>query len=306
MQKSIIIRLPNWVGDVIMCLPALKALHNLGISLILFGKPWIHDLFKYLDMPMVTCPKSKFAAIQVLKSLPAEQVLLFTNSFSSAMIAKAAGKRTIGFKRDGRSLLLNHAIPQPLNWHETDVFNLLTEKMLQLWFPILPKTTFTTIPEIPFHLSALSILTSHHIDKPYIVLCPFAHGKSPNGSSKKWPHWQEFAKQIQDFNPVICPGPNEMEEAKNLFPHVKHLNDLKLHEYLAVLSQAQLIIANDSGPMHMACATGRPTIALFGATSEKRTAPRNAIVMGELGAWPSLDRVLNLIQTNSFPHSHAL
>jgi heptosyltransferase-2 len=90
MKPSLIIRLPNWIGDAIMCLPALLQLQKLNIPLILLGRPWIHELFKHLDIPMLSCPKSKNATIKVLKTIPAKNILLFTNSFSSAMVARLA------------------------------------------------------------------------------------------------------------------------------------------------------------------------------------------------------------------------
>lgn len=288
MESSLIIRLPNWIGDAIMCLPALLLLQKLNVPFILLGRPWIHDLFKHLDMPMVSCPKSKIEAIKVLRKIPANNILLLTNSFSSAFIARLANKKSIGYACDGRRFLLNHAIPKPIDFHETDVFNHLTQEMLKCWFPALKPVRFTLNPSIdlPNRDSKSSI------QKPYIILCPFAHGKSPEGLSKKWPHWEALSHELKAFNPIICPGPSELQEAHNLYPHLQQLTGLKLDEYLYVLSQAEIIIANDSGPMHMAAATGRPTLALFGTTSEKRTAPRNAITLGKKGQWPKLEEVL--------------
>jgi heptosyltransferase-2 len=287
MKPSLIIRLPNWIGDAIMCLPALLQLQKLNIPLILLGRPWIHELFKHLDIPMLSCPKSKNETITVLKTIPAKNILLFTNSFSSAMVARLAGKKSIGYACDGRRFLLTHAIPKPINFHETDVFNHLTQEMLKCWFPNLKPVTFALNPSIDLPNKVTNI------PKPYIVLCPFAHGKSPEGLSKKWPHWEALSHELKAFHPIICPGPNELEEAQNLYPHLQQLAGLKLDEYLYILSQADIIIANDSGPMHMAAATSRPTLALFGTTSEKRTAPRNAITLGKKGQWPSLEEVLN-------------
>ena len=49
-HPSLIIRLPNWVGDVIMALPALQSLQQSGIELLLFGKPWANDLLAATGM----------------------------------------------------------------------------------------------------------------------------------------------------------------------------------------------------------------------------------------------------------------
>ena len=107
-------------------------------------------------------------------------------------------------------------------------------------------------------------------------------------------------KQLNPNRVIICPGGNELLEAKMLYPEVHILENLQLDDYASILSQAQLVLANDSGPMHISAATQTPTIALFGATCPKRTGPRNAIIMGELGRWPTLEEVLMNIKAQAF------
>ena len=125
-----------------------------------------------------------------------------------------------------------------------------------------------------------------------MVLCPFAHGRTRDNKIKKWPHWQALAKEMAHLNPIICPGPNELIEAKLHFPHAHMLDSLSLYEYAQVLSKARLVIANDSGPMHMAAALNIPTIGIFGVTDPNRTGPKTAIILGNTDEWPSLELVL--------------
>lgn len=245
---------------------------------------------------MITWPKSKIEAIKTLKKLPSEHLLLFTNSFSSALIGKLAGKKALGFATDGRSWLLNTAIKKPKNQHETDIFNYLTAQCLNTWFPKVDYGIFSNTPILKMDADLNPLRQKHHLPEQYIVLCPFAHGTNPEGKPKKWPNWQELSHQINKLNPIICPGPNELSEAEEIFPHVQKLPKLSLSDYLQILSHAELIIANDSGPMHMACAVNKPTIAIFGATDEKRTGPYNAFVLGKAGFWPSVDEVLQQIE----------
>lgn len=287
MRQPLIIRLPNWVGDVIMCLPAIKRLQTLNIPMLLMGRPWIHDLLKDLDIPKKTWPKSHIQAFHTLKSVPYQNLLLFTNSFSSALIATSAGKNAVGYAKDWRSLLLYYAIPKPKDFHETDVFNRLTQACINMFYPEIEIGEFSKNPEI--HLK--QNIKNQYLPESYIVLCPFAHGTNPQGQSKKWPHWQALFEKVKHLYPVICPGPNEIEEAEKLFPKTHIIKGLSLYDYLQVLSQAQCVIANDSGPLHMAAALKCPTIGLFGATCEKRTAPREALVLGRLGQWADIETV---------------
>jgi len=296
MQEPLIIRLPNWVGDVVMCLPALKLLQQLNIPIICIGRPWAKDLLFSLNIPVYFWPKKYFQAIKLLKNIPGKHMLLFTNSFSSALVAKLAGKKACGFATDGRSWLLNQAIKKPINQHETDLFNLLTKQCLQAWRPGLTLIDFDKYPALQ-----IAKQDQEQLPNKYIVLCPFAHGTNPNGESKRWPYWQELATQLTHLNPVICPGPNEITEAQANFAQIQQITHLNLQEYLHILNNAEFIIANDSGPMHMACAVGTPTIAIFGATDEKRTGPRNAIIVGKAGNWPNTAMILhqiNILSTN--------
>ncbi|MDQ5884273.1 MAG: heptosyltransferase [Pseudomonadota bacterium] len=270
-----------------MCLPAIKYLQTLNIPMILMGRAWIHDLLKDLDIPKKTWPKSHIQAIQTLRAIPYKNLLLFTNSFSSAMIAITAGKKAIGYAKDCRGPLLYRAIPKPKNYHETTLFNRLTKTCLNVFYPQIQIDEFSQIPEI----NLKQLLINKSLPTSYIVLCPFAHGKNRQGQSKKWPHWQALFEKLKHLHPIICPGPNEIEEAERQFPKNHILQGLSLYDYLQVLSQAQCVIANDSGPLHMAAALNCPTIGLFGATCEKRTAPRRALILGHLGQWPDIETV---------------
>jgi heptosyltransferase II len=283
--RELIVRLPNWVGDVIMCLPALKLLHQQGIKLIVVGKPWIHDLLK--DMPY---EKHTFKDSASLNKIPSSQILLFTNSFSSALKARLAGKKSLGYANDGRRLLLKKSIPKPQNIHETLIFSHLAQQALVYFFGITPPQL--TADDLKPELIIDTRTSLPYTKKPYIVLCPFAHGTTRDKKSKKWPQWQALATEIGHSNPIICPGPNEIAEAQTHFPNTKAIQDLSLHEYAIVLANAKLVIANDSGPMHIAAALNTPTIGLFGVSDPKRTGPKAAIILGTDKQWPNLEMVL--------------
>ena len=280
--QQLIVRLPNWVGDVIMCLPALQLLHQQGINLILVGKPWIHDLLQ--DMPYALNNQTS------LKNIPCQSMLLLTNSFSSALKARIAGKKCLGYATDGRRLFLQKAIQKPKNIHETMVFLTLAQEALIYFFGLTPP--ILSEDDTKPRLAIASTSTSFHAKPPYVVLCPFAHGTTRDKKSKKWPKWHALAREITHLNPIICPGPNEIAEAHEFFPNAQTIHHLSLHEYAEVLSHAHLVIANDSGPMHIAAALHTPTIGLFGATDPARTGPKTAIILGNAKEWPSLEMVI--------------
>lgn len=301
-KASLLIRLPNWVGDVIMALPAIQLIQDAGIDVTLLGKPWIHDLLRGLDVPKITYPNTLKKNIACLKSCPEKNILLFTNSLSSAYSAKFARKNTIGLLRYIRLIFLNQAIKPPNVEHETDVFYHISCQALKKFYPHAPlnKTTHL-IPELPIRQEAIenaqSLLSQYGIDFPFIVLCPFAHGLNRQNQPKKWPHWAAFAKSIKKYRPIVCPGPSEIEEAQQFFPDAIILPNLNLETYAAVLKLAKTVIANDSGPLHIAAAVRQQnaSIGLFGVTPPERTGPKNARILGSAQQWPEIDEVLDFL-----------
>ena len=107
------------------------------------------------------------------------------------------------------------------------------------------------------------------------------------GPSKRWP-WRRFAELAQSIRKqaprsqmAILAGPKELwiavrvhEESGKIHPVVGP--DLDLGRLAAFMSHLDLLITNDSGPMHMAAALGVPSVALFGPTDPRRTSPVGA------------------------------
>ncbi len=95
-RQRVVVRLPNWVGDVCMALPALAALHAHGLDLHCFGKAWAGDLLAGLPYQVQRLPKGLFAAAAALRAVGAQRALSLTNSFGSALQLRLAGLRTVG------------------------------------------------------------------------------------------------------------------------------------------------------------------------------------------------------------------
>jgi heptosyltransferase-2 len=300
--NELIVRLPNWVGDVIMALPAIALLQTLPWRITLLGRPWIHTLLAAYPFELSVLPKASRDAIARLKAQPAQRLLLMTNSFSSALVGCLAGKQTMGYTGDGRSLLLSHRLPRQHDVHETERFLFLARHALQLWgecdadVPAMPHPQLQLTSDASTQAQAL--LALHRVPKRFIVLCPFAHGLPTQKNSRIWPHWHALSRALDGFHPIICPGPNEVEEAKRLFPHVQCLEHVSLECYAAILARAELAIANDSGPLHLAAAVNCPTLGLFGNSDPKRTAPANTQVLGEYGQWPNVLDVEKLLKNS--------
>src|SRR3974390_108862 len=120
-MPSILVRLPNHLGDACMASAALDLLASRGYALTLAGRAWARDLYAGCPWPMVALPESRPARVRALfasrRRLPrATPALLLTNSLSSALEARLAGLRPTGYDTDGRGWLLARAIPVPERW----------------------------------------------------------------------------------------------------------------------------------------------------------------------------------------------
>lgn len=298
-KLSLIVRLPNWVGDVVMALPALQALSNLGLELQLVGKPWIADLLAATNLPLISLKNGIWETSKTLaKITETNKALLLTNSFSSAFMMRIAGFQTIGYKTDGRQFLLTAGLAKPTaQYHETHYFLSIAQFASQFWFPELTWTQEQpTTLSLPLNSAAKSSaaqrLLDNHITEPFWVLCPFAHGTGKKGESKIWPYWRELSKQLQHHRLIVCPGKNEEALCSALVPEATVLKDLNLSEYAAILATANQVIANDSGPMHIAAAVGAKTLGIFGVSDPQRTHPWGGDYIGTQGSWPTLTDVL--------------
>ncbi len=300
----IIVRLPNWVGDVIMALPALALLERAGFDLHLFGRGWVQDLLSGTPYRCYTLPKNFQAARQALAQCPAKKAVLFTNSFSSALQARASGKEVIGYRGDGRRFLLNQSSQKPAHAHETGVFYQLSALAIRRWgaqtehvkhLASQPVPNRLQLPIAPEHQRSIWSKAPRIKGHTYWVICPFAVGTTKEGQPKIWPHWIELCKYLtaQNHSIIICPGPNEVQAAEPFEPYADILHNFTLAEYAQVLKGAHQVIANDSGPMHIAAAVNAPVLGIFGVSDPRRTHPWGGQYIGSATGWPTLAEVID-------------
>jgi lipopolysaccharide heptosyltransferase II len=124
------------------------------------------------------------------------------------------------------------------------------------------------------------------------------HAGARNGQAKRWParHWATLARLLSDELGAVVAltgAPGEAPLAGDVErmagrPLLNLCGQTSLPELKALLAACDLVISGDSGPMHIACALGRPVIALHGPTDPAISGPTtpDAIVL-RLGLWCS-------------------
>lgn len=291
------IRLPNWLGDVMMALPSLEALSSAGFTFELLGKPWIKDLLSAYPYRCHAIPKGFREVRRLYQTLGVTHAILFTNGLSGVFPLVGTGIKSIGYARSHlRRLLLDKAKQKQKSLHEIEYFWQLTQFAVNkpILVPGNPKLLLTET----YHAQAEAILKQHNIQKGFFVICPGAIGHGVKKESKIWPHWQNLCANLSQkgVKLVACPAPFETEQfEETLGQYVKILPNLNIPQYAAIMQRSRQVIANDSGPMHLAAAVQTPVLGIFGQSDPQRTQPWGGKYIGTLHHWPSCREVLECL-----------
>ncbi len=312
--RPLIVRLRNWVGDVILGLPLLQRLAAQGFDLTLVGKGWARDLLAGQGWPVHVLPKSAGDRVRLLRRLGAParaagagrriDALCLPDSFSSALEFRLAGLRALGHAWEGRRLLLGQAVTRPRGVHELQAYWQLGDALLGQTAPL--PTRIHLAPTAEQVMQARALRAAHGIEAGCVLICPFAGG-TWNQQDKTWPRFADFAAQALPKlgrSVVVCPGPGEEERiARAQFASARLLPGVNLGVYTALLKDAALMVSNDTGPGHMAAAVDTPLVSVMGPSDPTLWRPwgPGVQVLGGHGTWPDPKAVMQAVQQALLP-----
>ena len=312
--RPLIVRIRNWVGDVVLGLPALRLIESQGYALHIVARgKWAPALLSGEGWPVLVQPARLVDKLAQLRDLRAqcraidpgfgrrENALAMPESFSSALELRLAGLRAVGYAKEGRSPLLARAEPITLGGHALVSYWELACRFLRLTLPPPAEVGLRVLPAKADE--ARRLLAAQGICGAYVMICPFAAGlATAKKLNKKWPAFAEFvarAPAALELPLVVYPGPGEHAQARELYPAATMIEGSDLSVYAALLKDAALVVANDTGPGHMAAALGTPLLSVLGPTIAAQWAPWGTKVQvvqkpqtSEAGDWPSADEVL--------------
>ena len=316
-RGPLIVRIRNWVGDVVLGLPALRLMESQGYRLHIVARgKWAPALLSGYGWPVTVQPTPITEKVRQLREIKRqcseidagfaerENAVLLPVSFSSALEMRLAGLNAVGVAKEGRSPLLARAVPWAREGHELVRYWDLACRFLRLEQTPPADIGFQVAPAKA--LQAAEQLAARGIHGAFVMVCPFAAGRAATAdrAEKKWPAFAEFVRlgsQELGLPLVIYPGPGEQREAREVYPAATLLEGSDLAVYAALLQRAALVVANDTGPAHLAAALGRPVISVLGSTDAARWAPwgsRVAVLQrpggGTAVAWPGVDEGLAL------------
>ena len=289
-MRSIAVFLPNWIGDVVMATPAVRAVRDRFptarllavckpyVADTLAGSPWFDDTILFDK----SGPKSRrfWAVASRLRQERTDIAILFPNSFRSALLARLAGCTTVvGFARYFRDSLLSHRLypardhrGQPKPVPAIDDYNRIVQ-LLGVPDPGHRMELFTTPTDEVAADDAWNRLGLQRFSR--IV------GFNPGGAfgaAKHWPtaYFAELARKLAEqpgVGVLVLCGPTERDIAHDIVrqadhPAVVSLADspLSLGLTKAVVRRLHQLVTTDSGPRHFAAAFNVPVVSLFGPT----------------------------------------
>jgi len=281
----------NWFGDAIMAMPAIQLYRRRypGRHITILARGAIADLWALHQAPNHVIrfdqrPSLFDPLFDSLRKASFDRAWILPNSFRSAwMIFRSGVPSRVGVPGGIRRILLTEVItdtPPPHRRHQAwEYIHLLN-----------PDALVNAIPQPELFLSQplrSSTLEKHGTFKnPVVGMIPGA----ARGPSKRWPeaHFCALAKRLvhDGYDLVLFGGSDDRELCGRIRDAVGHgvfnlAGKTSLAEWAVLMDGCRMVVANDSGGMHLAAALGRPLVALYGMTDPERTGPlgKNCVVM---------------------------
>ncbi|MCK5269470.1 MAG: lipopolysaccharide heptosyltransferase II [Sedimentisphaerales bacterium] len=304
---NILVVLPTPMGDAVLAAPALRYLRaGLPQAKITFlANPTVLEILNgadWSDEQIVLDKKTHglMAAAKILRERKFDAVILMVNSFRSAMLVYLADiKNIIGYNRDGRGWLLTCPVPvfrllgrfAPIPM--IDYYQFLIDRAIEHIDQHIPPNEL--MQSAQNQNSALQLFTGerergeidelfkrwHFSDKEHpVIIVP----GGAFGPSKCWPaeRFAQVADKLTDdgYRVIISCAPDDLERdiARRITTTAKNnifsLSDekLSLSGLKELIRRCCLMVANDTGPCHIAAAFDVPLITLFGPTDPRWTA----------------------------------
>lgn len=315
--RSILIFIPNWVGDVVMATAALGAIRRTyqHSHIAFLMRPYVADVLAHAGLAdeFLFWPDSQAgmgATVRLIRDLRRRDfvaAVLLTNSFRSALVARAAGiPRRLGYARDGRGWLLTEMLrPSRKDGEYVPVPALDYYNDLARAFgcgEAGDRLVLATGPEDEAAVDAR--LGAIDEDRPLVALNPGAN----YGSAKCWPAEKyallaEMLTRQYDARVVASLSPKEKPIADRLAAAARSPIEifvdppLGLGPLKALVRRCDLLVTNDTGPRHFAAAFDVPVVTVFGSSDPAWTDTRFAqerIAVLTLECQPCMERVCPL------------
>ena len=288
--SRILIRLPNWVGDILMALPAVQAVraHLPEARLVGMVRPEHVEFAKRIsafDEVVAAAPRSGddrrkawWRSVRALRAERLQAAILLGLSFEAALTSFVARiPLRIGHATDRRSFLLTRSIPAKRSQHRVDGLLDLVAAIGAAPFsgdvPLTFRRAEREYADQLFEQAGIDAGTRPVLVNP-------AAAKPPRAwSSERFQQLADLLAERHAGLPVLVHNHPPFEPAPGwpAHPAIRLVKGVSLVQLGAIVERCGLYVGNDSGPMHLAAALGVPTIGIYGPSSPDLTSPRGAV-----------------------------
>lgn len=278
----ILVRSVNWLGDAVMTLPAVQRLREgcPRASITLMGPPGLASLWQAdprVDAYIPTPDGGPWRAAAAIRAADFDVALVFPSSFragSECLLGDVP--RRIGYAGHGRGWMLSEVVPRtPVEGKRHQAHDYLDLVAAVGGNPELcAPHVFVSAEDRAFAAEAAGLRGCGVIG---------IHAGARYGPAKRWPsdRFAEVAKAFADrgCRILLFGGQDERGLVASIAERAggKGIADLAgrttLGQLAATLQCCDVVVSNDTGPMHLAAAVGTPVVAVFGSTDPDRTAP---------------------------------
>ncbi|MGD9849869.1 MAG: lipopolysaccharide heptosyltransferase II [Nitrospirales bacterium] len=296
-----LVRVPNWIGDAVMCEPALRDLRDRfpsaklailarpGIGQLFHAHPAVDEVLDYHWRGEHQGIMGLWKLVLFVKSMSFDMAVLFQNAFEAACIAWGAGiPRRVGYDTDGRRYLLTQPIATPSTGfqHHIQYYRTIVARAFSC-------KSVDRSPSLVLRLDEEMHARGKFpkvFDTPEGMLVGINPG-SIYGSAKRWlpdrfaavansllVDLRKASRDGKEPRCVIVGGRGEEELGRMIgnslvCESMVLSGQTSIRELMAVTKRCAIFLTNDTGPMHVAQALGVPVVAIFGSTNPEATGP---------------------------------
>ncbi len=308
--KKILIMRSGAIGDVVMTTPLIKAIRRKFPSAeidyivgnwskkVLEGNPQLNRIISF-DDKIVYDKKIKeiWGLIKEIRTEQFDLAFVLDKSYHWGILAYLMGiKQRIGFDRFGEGFAHNLSVFYDGSKYEGD-YNLElleglekgeTEARGKIIDKMIDRQMKIPLSEAEEDFATAFFRKNKIKGRTIGIIAGGAKNPGQTMDLKRWP-LENYVSLIRtlskEHNVLLLGGPSDKDVSERIGHEIKSANlfdaigQCGIKESVALMKRCEVVVTHDTGPLHMAAATGTKVIALFGPTPAHRFAPRNAVVL---------------------------
>jgi heptosyltransferase-2 len=292
MIERLVIRAPNWMGDVVLSLAAVRDLRrNFPRAQIeVLARPGVGDLYRAVaEVDAVRTTRGLQGDVRMIREAAFDAAVLLTNSFGTALqMWRAQVPERWGYATDGRGPLLTRRARVPPEVRGRSEVYYYRAMLAGVGLEVTASPDVTLRCPEDWSVRGQEMLaggsagaggTDAPDDGPWIGFSPGASfGPAKRWIPERYSAVGDFLARRHGARIAILGGRDERPLADSIAagmraPARNLCGETITTEMVGVIRHLRLLVTGDSGPMHVAAALGVPVVAVFGPTDWRETAP---------------------------------